>query len=966
MSLNRIPDNAISKYSVKLYPSRVFQSGSAGVTGSVYIFPNRSITQKDNIDERLEFAPIVDGIQIKPFDANSLEQRRIDIYGGDFSNIIAGPFRDFVPIIYTYKYTGTSSSSTITHSNVDASDINTDTWVYGDTVAVTTISHVTHSGTEVNQNPLIPKVYEYRDFNGGFWISEGLVYNEVPAVSSSVRDNINYEPALALLLDGAHPLSEDHAWRGSIDPDEIQSFPYTAPDGTVYDVLNDSAVSPGSLGVFSGFTIGTDENGIDFLDRPIISKEDVNAWPPEIEKWGSTVSPQFITLGYSDLSMHPRNMTKKDITVFRSSHEAFGRGTIAQKQLYNQFKNSLVTDSGWWAHNKHALSLNTYEGISGPLSPVLHYDNGSDEYTLNNSDGFTIDFWIKPTPTQTGIGTVVHVEGNYAITVEPHVNSIINGIPQYYRVSWHWGANSVYSVEATAPDISSNYLIRQGEWHRVTIRWSENFNNGKFDIWIDNVIDIEDISYSPTVIASKNTTMVVGGWNSDTSQDSKTTIDTYAVKQSRNFGTVSTFGDGKNLPINLQCTSHIGSLSCYNYALTQLDLRNEFSSQTLDMTKYLWKFDWKYISDSDIPIWHKLWFKGDSSKSNINDFYNEGDVNILDAAESNNVPYSTNAGHIAGMPIALVHGFCKEYVQSSYPVITGYPDMSDIADVAAYPDKDGMLPSSNGINYFIDHWKSFGWLRSLNSIITHSDEPVNRNDIIKYYGELIGDITESKSLANFYDDEIYTLTEEEQALGLVSGTDDQPETQTFLTSALYEDGKFTDADFLPPFSVILNIPIVYYGTAIKERSLSLEWTDELTNVSYTVVDHSGILYLGMPRSGNKVGHIDYRSGLICIFSPLLASACLDNFSITFDGVKDLNVMQFDLQMGKGSGTISSNKSFKPLSPSMEAHDNEVGIIGVSDVYIHDENLNILAKVKLANPILKRANDSFLFRARLDF
>ena len=966
MSLKKIPENAISKYPVRLYPHREFQSGSAGTVGSVYVFPNRSSTQKDNIDERLEFAPILDGVQIKPFDVNSLEQRRIDIYGGDFSNILAGPFRDFVPTVKFYRYTVSSTNTGNSWTSKDASVINGDSWSYGDTLTSDLVT-IDDNGNETVTDTNIA-TFEYRDLNGGFWISNGETYIAVPDSIAEKRAVKNYEPALALLLDGAHPLTQDHAWRSGIDPDEIQSFPYTAPDGTVYDVLNDTAVQGATLGVFSGFTIDEDDNGLEFLDSPIVSKDDVNPWPPEIAKWGYAVNPQFATLGYSDLSMHPRNMTKKDISIVRSSHEAFSRGTAVQKQLFQKFRNSTVTDSGWWCHNKYALSLNSYEDpTSGTMLPALHYDNGSNVYSLDNTDGFTIDCWIKPSPLQTDIGTIVHLEGNYALTLEPHAGSMIDGVPQYYRVSWHWGVNADHSIAAATPDVSSNYLLRQGQWHRITIRWSQDFNNGKFDVWIDNALDVEDTSYSPAVITSKNTVLTIGCWNEDSTNNTRTVLDAYAETQGQvwHSGTASsTFNDGKTLGTALQLNSMLGSLSCYNTALTQLEIREENESQSIDSERYLWRFTWQYNSSDDVKTWKKRYFVGDGDQPNLDLFYKEGLVGLLATETSRNVPYSVNAGHITGMPLIHVHGFCEEKIQNQYPVITGYPEISNINDANAYPEYDGMTPTSDKINYFIDHWQKWGWLRSMNTLFSHSDEPYQRLGIIEYSGDNIGDLSSEKSLAHFYDDEKYTLSDEILAAASVNNPNGVMKQENYATEAI--KGSLSDSDFLPPFSIIINIPVVYYGMRIKKRSLVLQWTDDNTGKSYQLVDRAGILYHGMPGMNNKVGHIDYEDGLICIFSPLLATACLDNFSIAFDGEKDLNVMQFDLQMGKRSGTVSSNKSFQALYPSSEANDNEKGVIGVSDVYIHDENLNILAKAKLANPILKRANDSFLFRLRLDF
>ena len=95
MAIQKVEDKNKLLSKVELHPKRTYISGSWGVSGSIYVFPNRSETQKDNIDERLNLFPIAvsgsagDGIPeeeiIRPFSGDSLEARRIEIYSGNFN-----------------------------------------------------------------------------------------------------------------------------------------------------------------------------------------------------------------------------------------------------------------------------------------------------------------------------------------------------------------------------------------------------------------------------------------------------------------------------------------------------------------------------------------------------------------------------------------------------------------------------------------------------------------------------------------------------------------------------------------------------------------------------------------------------------------------------------------------------------------------------------------------------------------
>ena len=92
MSIIYLQNKQKSKYTLNLIPERTWASSSSGISGSVYVFPNRSHLQKDNIDERLELAAYLndDGVSttIRPYTDNSLDKSSED---SNFFPIIWGP-----------------------------------------------------------------------------------------------------------------------------------------------------------------------------------------------------------------------------------------------------------------------------------------------------------------------------------------------------------------------------------------------------------------------------------------------------------------------------------------------------------------------------------------------------------------------------------------------------------------------------------------------------------------------------------------------------------------------------------------------------------------------------------------------------------------------------------------------------------------------------------------------------------
>ena len=69
-----------------------------------------------------------------------------------------------------------------------------------------------------------------------------------------------------------------------------------------------------------------------------------------------------------------------------------------------------------------------------------------------------------------------------------------------------------------------------------------------------------------------------------------------------------------------------------------------------------------------------------------------------------------------------------------------------------------------------------------------------------------------------------------------------------------------------------------------------------------------------------------------------------------------------------SGLInsSSNPGFKILSASLEANDVNSEFVYITGIYFHDDNMNVIMKANLAQPVVKRETDGFVFKVKMDF
>jgi len=55
-----------------------------------------------------------------------------------------------------------------------------------------------------------------------------------------------------------------------------------------------------------------------------------------------------------------------------------------------------------------------------------------------------------------------------------------------------------------------------------------------------------------------------------------------------------------------------------------------------------------------------------------------------------------------------------------------------------------------------------------------------------------------------------------------------------------------------------------------------------------------------------------------------------------------------------------------LIASDDPNESSVGPVIVTGLNLHDNNLNVVARVTLAQPIIKRTEDRYLFRVKMDW
>jgi hypothetical protein len=116
----------------------------------------------------------------------------------------------------------------------------------------------------------------------------------------------------------------------------------------------------------------------------------------------------------------------------------------------------------------------------------------------------------------------------------------------------------------------------------------------------------------------------------------------------------------------------------------------------------------------------------------------------------------------------------------------------------------------------------------------------------------------------------------------------------------------------------------------------------------------------------NVGNVLYEDGFAVVKNPAIPFFGKSGYTVDLRGEQEIHVLKVNVFAHASTLNSSSNPTYIPLSASFSADDDEQKFVYITNVNLHDENLNVVMKAQLAQPIVKRPRSKFLFRIRHDF
>ena len=180
--------------------------------------------------------------------------------------------------------------------------------------------------------------------------------------------------------------------------------------------------------------------------------------------------------------------------------------------------------------------------------------------------------------------------------------------------------------------------------------------------------------------------------------------------------------------------------------------------------------------------------------------------------------------------------------------------------------------------------------------------------------------------------------------------------------------------------VMFNLPSLFYGDRVQPGTLKLRGglgtikirNDDIQDTLNMVLRDNGMggIYradaLTAPAKWNSVGTILYNEGYPIILSPHLKDFGELEWDMTFSGDRNVHVLEIMIPCPAGMVNSSSNPTFTPIPPTDYALETSKEFVYITGLNFHDDNLNVIARTNLAQPAVKRDEDHYMFRVKIDF
>jgi len=695
------------------------------------------------------------------------------------------------------------------------------------------------------------------------------------------------------------------------------------------------------------------------------------------------------------------------------------RKLVVKDQLSSYYKTSYP--SAHWAYTNYNC-LSFYTSSLVPTSSCLLFPNveggqiheGFVSGTYTPSGAISFDFYVNPRylPDQIDgsfkAGTIYHLSSTYALSLVSGSAKDENGKPLGFRLKLQLSHSadikpSIATNGAYPNDLvflSSDNALKYNNWHHVVVRWGTNLvNKGTGSFNIDGVDRGTFVVPSGTITprlfdsAAKSNpdALVIGNYYEGKNEGIHSLAYFFANDPATRDGLTQMIDDvgGIDEPttyaFNHPLNADLHDLSIKRYYMSDLDISTSASMGP------------KSINDGWTAFYLPPFFVEESPFRQFVGLH--GGIlqtPFFEVDGSTNDPFNVALSFGVGGHYINTENFVRDFASNVFPRLhhmtgTALTNTTTARSANEFlydqpfvrrrntfimPCDDGLfVPSYELLSSESAKASARDDLGIEELSFIHLDEMIMTASILfgsdfngdqSFVNEQIGFTPEQPGLAagSAFQQHVSNV-----ALLVACGSYD-PGIQSFAPLTIYQRTLDPSSNQVTFF----DISNLYYGKRILPGSLELTDSDFSGSggaISITLKDNGrGTLYradcYSSASTWNSVGTVFYDEGIIAIKSPHLYFFGKEGFEITFKGEQNVHVMSIDVLAPANQLNSSSNPNFMVVPPTQYPNDPEKEFVYISGINFHDDNMNVIMKTQLAQPVIKRPGDRIMIKVRHDF
>ncbi len=695
----------------------------------------------------------------------------------------------------------------------------------------------------------------------------------------------------------------------------------------------------------------------------------------------TNLSPQLQSYlsGVNSLSQSTSRSKKVESLRFEppfSFNSDFLRKSNVRQVLFPHYR--VRNSYAHWAFTNYQC-LNFFTASSVPTGSVLLYENGvvsGSRGPYTPDAGFSLECYLNPryqsiTASQQYLpGTIYHLSSTFALSLCSGSSRDANGLADKFKLLLQLSSSAEVRPDAAASGpytfFSDDNCLNLNSWHHVAVRWSPEYDNGTGSFVVDGV----ERGYFHVPSSSISPNFSVG-----------------SGPQDQDLLCIGNFYSGLNVSGSL-----MASLTDPNLSTGSLNHSFDFPLRAEIHEIRIWD---DYLDDSKVATY----MSSGIGSAGASDLLFHVPVLFTKESPQRNVlltPFQSTStttvdAHNVTMSLGVgghevnVENFVREFVQGRYPTlynltgseITWAVTDFEEANVLLYSTGSfikrnlTVLPCDNGLtrpNYT---------LLTSGTFSNHPDQSSPMSKFVNDLGNLDLSLISLNDLvptASLYPGLIASGDDLPSSIsGLVEGVGPEnldSENQTGSVLTIFQRQRDNSSNSVTFFDT----SNLFYGGRIHPGSL------EITDPSFT--GSNGTFGITLRDNGNGglyradsltkhaewagVGTALYDEGIAVVKSPLVFMFGKDQFDISMRGERQVHVMEIAVPCPAGQINSSSNPTFTALTASAEPDEASVGPVIITGINLHDDNLNVVARVALAQPIVKRSEDRYLFRIKMDW